>query len=78
MGIEDSSPMDHYESLMQTLWSIPAENIIKTSESIGSGNFGKVMKGFVQRGESKIECVLHSVHGNNILDLPIGPDLSTT
>ena len=63
MGIEDSSPVDHYESLMQSLWNIPIENVIKMSESIGSGNFGKVMKGSIQRGESKIECVMHFVQG---------------
>lgn len=62
MGIEET-PVDHYESLMQRLWTIPPESVIKTSDTIGNGSYGKVVKGYVQRGESKIESVLHLIEG---------------
>ena len=62
MGIEETA-VDHYESLIQRLWTIPSESIVKTSDSIESGNFGKVLKGYIQRGESKIEAALHMIEG---------------
>jgi hypothetical protein len=62
MGIEETA-VDHYESLKQRLWTIPTESIVKTTDSIGSGNFGIVLKGYIQRGESKIEAALHIIEG---------------
>lgn len=62
MGIEETT-VDHYESLMQRLWTIPPENVVKTSDQLGSGNYGKVLKGYIQRGESKIESALHLIEG---------------
>ena len=62
MGIEES-PVDHYESLMQRLWTIPHESVAKTADSVGCGNFGKVLKGYIQRGESKVEAALHVIEG---------------
>ena len=63
MGIEETS-VDHYESLMQRLWTIPPENVLKSTDVLGSGQYGAVVKGYVQRGESKIETALHSIEGN--------------
>lgn len=62
-GTEETA-VDHYETLMQRLWSIPAESVIKTSDSVGTGNFGKVLKGYVQRGESKTEAAIHIIEGS--------------
>lgn len=62
MGIEETS-VDHYESLMQRLWTIPPENVLKGTDVLGSGKYGKVVKGYVQRGESKIEAAFHSIEG---------------
>ena len=62
MGIEET-PVDHYESLMQRLWTIPSESVLKTTEVLGNGNFGKVEKGYILRGESKIEAALHAIEG---------------
>lgn len=62
MGIEESS-VDHYDSLMQRLWTIPVENLIKGPDALGSGHYGKVVKGYIQRGESKFEAALHSIEG---------------
>lgn len=62
MGIEETT-VDHYESLMQRLWTIPLESVVKTSDQLGSGNYGKVIKGYIQRGESKIESALHLIEG---------------
>ncbi len=68
MGIEETA-VDHYESLIQRMWTIPSENIVKTADSIGSGKFGKVLKGNIQRGESKIEAALHIIEGIFIRDV---------
>ncbi|KAI9565171.1 hypothetical protein GHT06_008947 [Daphnia sinensis] len=59
-GTEETA-IDHYDSLMQRLWSIPPESVVKSSDSIGTGNFGKVLKGYVQRGEAKTEAAIHVV-----------------
>lgn len=61
-GTEETT-IDHYDSLMQRLWSIPSESVIKASDSVGTGNFGKVLKGYVQRGESKTEAAIHIIEG---------------
>ena len=63
MGIEET-PVDHYESLMQRLWTIPVDSILKGTDHLGSGHYGKVMKGYVLRGESKIEAAMHTIEGN--------------
>ncbi|EFX71032.1 hypothetical protein DAPPUDRAFT_309238 [Daphnia pulex] len=65
MGIEETA-VDHYESLIQRMWTIPSENIVKTADSIGSGKFGKVLKGNIQRGESKIEAALHIIEDKSL------------
>lgn len=62
MGVEET-PVDHYESLMQRLWTIPTHNILKVSENLGSGKYGKVTRGYIRRGESKIEAALHCIEG---------------
>lgn len=63
MGIEETQ-VDHYESLMQRLWTIPVDSILKGTDHLGSGQYGKVMKGYVLRGESKIEAAMHTIEGN--------------
>lgn len=68
MGIEET-PVDHYESLMQRLWTIPPENVIKGTEQLGSGHYGKVVKGYVQRGESKIEAAMQSIEGRALVHM---------
>jgi len=51
---------------MQRLWTIPPENVLKSTDVLGSGKYGKVVKGYVQRGESKIETALHSIEDNSL------------
>ena len=62
MGIEET-PVDHYESLIQRLWTIPRENVIKTADVLGLGHYGQVLRGIINRGESKVDCAIHSIQG---------------
>lgn len=62
MGIEET-PVDHYESLMQRLWTIPSANLIQTKDVLGTGHYGPITKGSVQRGDTKIDAALQSIEG---------------
>ena len=63
MGIEET-PVDHYESLMQRLWTIPTANVIQTKDVLGTGHYGPIFKGSVQKGDTKIEAALHAIEGD--------------
>jgi hypothetical protein len=65
MGIEETS-VDHYESLRQRLWTIPIENVFKTNDVIGSGQYGSVKKGMIQRGETNVEAAIHTIEGKKL------------
>lgn len=63
MGIEET-PVDHHDSLMQRLWTIPSSHVLKGSENLGSGKYGKVTKGYIRRGELKMDAALHCIEGS--------------
>jgi len=65
MGIEET-PVDHYESLMQRLWTIPTANVIQTKDILGTGHYGPITKGSVQRGDTKIDAALQSIEDNSL------------
>ena len=62
MGIEET-PVDHYESLMQRLWTIPAEKMIQSADTLGLGHYGHIMKATVLRGDSEIDAAVQSIAG---------------
>ena len=63
MGLEDT-PVDHYESLKQRLWTIPGECLVRSGDVLGTGQYGAVKRGCVRRGETSVEAVLHRIEGN--------------
>lgn len=66
MGIEDT-PVDHFDSLKQRLWTIPAEHVFKTNDVLGRGQYGAVHKAAVLRGETTLEAAIHTIKENTMV-----------